>query len=180
MVAFALLVAAFLIVGLAVLAVAFASGRRRSASGAQASRGSGGLLYTGVALVVVGIGLALPLALLIGNADSADVKAVGGVDLTAAQAHGRELFASNCATCHTLKASNSTGEIGPNLDVLRPPAGLVENAILVGRANGRGNMPAGLLTGADAKDVASYVAAVAGREDVTAAVAAPAAPAAGN
>ena len=36
-------------------------------------------------------------------------------------------------------------------------------------------MPAGLLTGEDAKDVASYVAAVAGREDVTAPVAAPAA-----
>ncbi len=35
--------------------------------------------------------------------------------------------------------------------------------------------PPGLLTGEDAKDVASYVAAVAGREDVTAPVAAPAA-----
>ena len=33
-------------------------------------------------------------------------------------------------------------------------------------------MPAGLLTGEDAKDVASYVAAVAGRDDVTAAPAA--------
>ena len=168
MVAFALLVAAFLLVGLVVLAFAFASGRRRSASGASSS-GGGALLYTGVALCVVGIGLALPLLLLIKNAEKADVKAVGGVDLTAAQAHGRELFASNCATCHTLKASNSAGAIGPNLDVLKPQAALVENAILIGRAAGRGNMPAGLLTGADAKDVASYVAAVAGRDDVTAA-----------
>lgn len=168
MVAFALLVAAFLLVGLVVLAFAFASGRRRSASGTSSS-GGGALLYTGVALCVVGIGLALPLLLLIKNAEKADVKAVGGVDLTAAQAHGRELFASNCATCHTLKASNSAGAIGPNLDVLKPQAALVENAILIGRAAGRGNMPAGLLTGADAKDVASYVAAVAGRDDVTAA-----------
>ena len=157
MVAFALLVAAFLLVGLSVLAFAFASGRRKSASGAGSSKGSGALLYTGVAICVVGIGLALPLGLLIGNADSADVQAVGGVDLTAAEAHGRELFASNCATCHTLKGSNSTGAIGPNLDVLRPAAGLVENAILVGRAQGRGNMPGGLLTGEDAKDVAAYV-----------------------
>ncbi|HMS61392.1 MAG TPA: c-type cytochrome [Solirubrobacteraceae bacterium] len=175
MLAVSLLIAAFLIVGLAVVAFAFASGRRRTAAGAQPSRGANRLLYSGVAIVVVGIGLALPLALLIGNADSADVKAVGGVDLTAAQAHGRELFASNCATCHALKASNSTGAIGPNLDVLRPPAGLVENAILVGRARGAGNMPAALLTGADAKDVASYVAAVAGRDDVTAPAPAPAA-----
>jgi mono/diheme cytochrome c family protein len=172
MLAVSLLIAAFLLVGLAVVVFAFASGRRRAA---QPSRGANRLLYSGVAIVVVGIGLALPLALLIGNADSADVKAVGGVDLTAAQAHGRELFASNCATCHALKASNSTGAIGPNLDVLRPPAGLVENAILVGRARGAGNMPAALLTGADAKDVASYVAAVAGRDDVTAPAPAPAA-----
>ncbi len=169
MVAFALLVAAFVLVGLAVLAFAFASGRRRSASGAKPSKGGNALLYSGVAIVVVGIGLALPLALLIGNADSADVQAVGGVDLTQAQAHGREMFATSCATCHTLKASSSTGAIGPNLDVLRPAEGLVENAILVGRARGKGNMPAGLLTGEDAKDVASYVAAVAGRDDVTAA-----------
>ena len=176
MLAFALLVAAFVLVGLAVLAFAFASGRRRQAdSGAKSSRGANTLLYSGLAIVIVGIGLALPLALLIGNADSADVEAVGGVDLTAAQAHGRELFAENCGTCHVLKASNSTGAIGPNLDVLRPAEGLVENAILVGRAQGNGNMPAGLLTGADAKDVASYVAAVAGREDVTAPVAPPAA-----
>lgn len=175
MLAFALLVAAFVLVGLAVLAFAFASGRRSQAdSAATPSRGANTLLYSGLAIVIVGIGLALPLALLIGNADSADVEAVGGVDLTAAQAEGRELFAANCGTCHVLKASNSTGAIGPNLDVLRPAAGLVENAILVGRAQGNGNMPAGLLTGEDAKDVASYVAAVAGREDVTAPVAAPA------
>jgi mono/diheme cytochrome c family protein len=174
MVAFALLVAAFVLVGLAVLAFAFASGRRRSTSGAKPSSGANALLYSGVAIVVVGIGLALPLALLIGNADSADVEAVGGVDLTHAQAEGRELFATNCATCHALKASSSTGAIGPNLDVLRPAEGLVENAILVGRARGKGNMPGGLLTGEDAKDVASYVAAVAGRDDVTAE------PAAGN
>jgi mono/diheme cytochrome c family protein len=176
MLAFSLLVAAFVLVGLAVLAFAFASGRRRQASsGAAPSRGANALLYSGLAIVIVGIGLGLPLALLIGNADSADVKAVGGVDLTAAQAEGRELFATNCGTCHVLKASNSAGATGPNLDVLRPAEGLVENAILVGRAQGNGNMPAGLLTGEEAKDVASYVAAVAGREDVTAPVAAPAA-----
>ena len=41
---------------------------------------------------------------------------------------------------------------------------------------GEGNMPAGLLTGDDAKDVARYVAAVAGRDDVTAAPPRPPAP----
>lgn len=167
MIAVASLVAAFLIVGLVVVAAAFAGGRRGTRN-AEPSRGANRLLYTGVAIICVGIGLGLPLLLLINNADEADRAAVGGVNLTAAQAKGRELFASNCATCHTLQASNSTGVAGPNLDVLRPASGLVENAILVGRARGSGNMPGGLLTGDEAKDVANYVAAVSGRGDVTA------------
>jgi mono/diheme cytochrome c family protein len=165
MIAIAFLVAAFLLVGGAVVAAAFAGGRRRTSS-AGPSRGASRLLYTGVAIVCVGIGLGLPLLLLINNAADADRTAVGGVDLTATQAKGRELFASNCATCHTLQASNSVGVTGPNLDVLRPAAGLVENAILVGRARGAGNMPVGLVTGDDAKAVADYVAAVAGRGHV--------------
>ena len=162
MIAIAFLVAAFLLIGGAVVAASFMGGRRRTSS-AGPSRGASRLLYTGVAIVCVGIGLGLPLLLLINNAADADRTTVGGVDLTATQAKGRELFASNCATCHTLQASNSVGVTGPNLDVLRPAAGLVENAILVGRAQGNGNMPVGLLTGDDAKAVADYVAAVAGR-----------------
>jgi len=162
MIAIAFLVAAFLLVGFAVVAAAFTGGRRGTKSTGP-SRGASRLLYTGVAIVCVGIGLGLPLLLLINNAADADRTTVGGVDLTATQAKGRELFASNCATCHTLQASNSVGVTGPNLDVLRPAAGLVENAILVGRAQGNGNMPVGLLTGDDAKAVADYVAAVAGR-----------------
>jgi mono/diheme cytochrome c family protein len=165
MTAIAVLVAAFLLVGLAVVAAAFTGGRRRTSS-AGPSRGASRLLYTGVAIVCIGIGLGLPLLLLINNAADADRTTAGGVNLTATQAKGRELFAANCATCHTLQASNSVGVTGPNLDVLRPAAGLVENAILVGRARGSGNMPVGLLTGDDAKAVADYVAAVAGHGHV--------------
>ena len=68
-----------------------------------------------------------------------------------------------CATCHTLKASNAVGKVGPNLDVLHPPKGLILDAIANGRARGQGQMPAGLVDGQDAQDVAAYVAAVAGR-----------------
>lgn len=167
MVALVSLIAFFVIAALIVVGAAFAGGRRRRGQAAP-SRGADRLLYTGLAIVIVGIGLGVPLLLLIDNAADADRDAVGGVDLTAAQAHGRQLFAENCGTCHTLAASDSTGAIGPNLDALRPQAALVENAILVGRAAGRGNMPAGLLSGEDAKDVASFVEAVAGRADVTA------------
>lgn len=173
MVALASLIAFFVIVGLVVVVAAFAGGRRRRGRAAP-SRGADRLLYTGLAIVIVGIGLGVPLLLLIDNAADADRNTVGGVDLTAAQAHGRQLFAENCATCHTLEASGSTGAIGPNLDVMRPQAALVENAILVGRAAGRGNMPAGLLSGEDAKEVASFVEAVAGRADISATAPAPA------
>ncbi|WP_326924500.1 c-type cytochrome [Capillimicrobium parvum] len=85
------------------------------------------------------------------------------MDLTNAQAHGRELFTHNCATCHTLAASNAVGLVGPNLDNLRPNEALVLNAIHQGRARGQGQMPANLVTAQDAKDVAAYVSAVAGR-----------------
>lgn len=159
MLAVSAVVIAFLLVGLTVLGAGFATRRRKVDEGAPPKNG---LLYTGLAIVTVVIGLGIPGLVLVNNGNNRDEKAVGGVDLTASQVTGRELFAKNCATCHTLQASNSTGATGPNLDALKPGAALVENAVLLGRAAGNGNMPAGLLTGADAKDVASYVAAVAG------------------
>jgi mono/diheme cytochrome c family protein len=99
---------------------------------------------------------------MVDNTD-ADAVARGGVDLTAEQVHGRQLFAENCATCHTLAAVNAVGKVGPNLDQLRPAAALVVNAIETGRARGQGQMPAELLAGRDAEAVASYVSTVAGR-----------------
>ncbi|MEA2255541.1 MAG: hypothetical protein QOG35_1586, partial [Solirubrobacteraceae bacterium] len=49
-----------------------------------------------------------------------------------------------------------------NLDNLHPPRALVLDAIEQGRARGQGQMPAGLVDGQDAKDVAAFVVAVAG------------------
>ena len=72
------------------------------------------------------------------------------------------MFAEKCSTCHTLAASNAVGRVGPNLDNLRPPKGLVLDAIKNGRARGQGQMPAGLIDGSDAQDVAAYIAATAG------------------
>lgn len=161
MVAVTALVLVFIATGLAVVAAAFAG--RRKPGNAAPSRGGNRLVYSGIALIVLGLGIAVPTLVLAGNAEDAESQAIGGVDLNAAQSSGRALFAASCANCHTLRASNSVGKIGPNLDVLRPPAALVENAVLQGRANGKGNMPGGLFTGADAKDVAAYVEAVAGR-----------------
>ncbi len=161
MVAVTALVLVFLATGLSVVAAAFAG--RRKPGNAPPSRGANRLIYTGITLIVLGIGITIPALALTDNAERADTQAVGGVDLSALQSSGRELFANSCSTCHTLRASNAVGKVGPDLDVLRPPAALVEDAVLKGRAQGNGNMPAGLFTGQDAKDVAAYVDAVAGR-----------------
>ena len=150
----------FLIAGIVVIAAGFSSKRQAKAAG---SSGSGKLLYIGVGLCVVGIGLAIPGLLIFNNGTKTTRDASGGVVLTANQESGRVLFAQNCSTCHSLQASGAVGQTGPNLDYMHPPEALILNAIQIGRARGAGNMPAGLVTGNQAKEVASYVAAVAGQ-----------------
>jgi mono/diheme cytochrome c family protein len=72
---------------------------------------------------------------------------------------GRDLFASTCGACHTLAAAGTTGTVGPNLDDLKPDQETVRGAIQAGP----GAMPANLLTGAQAQQVAAFVAMSAGR-----------------
>jgi len=160
------ILAFWLVLGLGVFFVAFRGGRRRGARGAPGgeTRGSRRAVATGSLVVWVVFGLGLPALVLATNGgDHKSKQAPGGVDLTSAQVNGRKLFAKNCATCHTLHAVNAVGRVGPNLDQLRPPKALVLNAIQAGRARGNGQMPADLVAGQDAKDVADFVAAVAGR-----------------
>ena len=79
----------------------------------------------------------------------------------AATGPGKELFTQTCGSCHTLADAGTAGSIGPSLDALGPDAAMVETAIHAGGA-GTGMMPANLYTGKQAKQVAAYVAAVAG------------------
>jgi mono/diheme cytochrome c family protein len=116
------------------------------------------LLGLSIAAFVV----AIPLAVAIDNSD-AEAEA-GAIQLTAEEQEGRQLFNENCVQCHTLAASNSVQQVGPDLDALRPPKELVADAINKGRARGQGQMPAQLVTGPDVEAVAAYVAKVAGRE----------------
>ena len=164
MIAALIFVLVFLVIGLTVIAFAFMSGqagaRMRQRAGSRRGRQ---LLVAFVAVVVVGLGLAVPLAIGVVNSNNHAKNAPGGVDLTAAQVSGRATFAKYCANCHTLAASNAVGKVGPNLDTLHPPKALILDAIAKGRARGNGQMPAGLVAGQDAEDVADYVAAVAGR-----------------
>jgi mono/diheme cytochrome c family protein len=83
---------------------------------------------------------------------------------------GKQLFAAHCGSCHTLAHANTTGTVGPNLDdAFRQAradgvrstsiAGLVDYWIQF--PNTQGAMPAMLVKGQDAQDVAAYVADVA-------------------
>jgi mono/diheme cytochrome c family protein len=113
-----------------------------------------------VAAAIALFGVVVPAVVMLGDQASAGP---GGEKLTASQKDGRELFNRKCATCHTLADAEAVGRVGPDLDVLAPTAGLTLNAIHEGRARGQGQMPAQLLDGTDAKNVAAYIAAVAGR-----------------
>jgi mono/diheme cytochrome c family protein len=79
-----------------------------------------------------------------------------GADLAA----GKEAFSQTCGGCHTLKDAGTAGNVGPNLDSLAP---LTAERVATQIANGGGPMPAKLLTGKDAANVAAYVASVAGK-----------------
>ena len=87
--------------------------------------------------------------------------------LSAAQQHGQELFVSHCGACHTFHAAGTVGQIGPDLNDIAINEADVLHAIRTGggqHAKGQetgpsGNMPANIVTGKDARDVASFVAA---------------------
>ncbi len=107
-------------------------------------------------------GVAIP-AIVLAASHHTDKGGPVHVQLSSSEEHGRELFSVTCNQCHTLRAANAVGQVGPNFDQLQPPKALVIDAIANGRARGAGRMPAGLLSGKDAADVAAYVDKVAGR-----------------
>jgi mono/diheme cytochrome c family protein len=154
-------VVTFLVVGLLVVAAAFSGGRRNAERPAGPSRRGRRTVALLVGALVLLLGVLVP-ALVIAAAKTTD-KAPGGVKLTAADERGRDIFAQRCATCHTLAAANAVGKVGPNLDQLHPPQALVIDAIRKGRARGQGQMPANLVDGQDAQEVAAFVAKVGGR-----------------
>src|SRR4051812_48785008 len=75
---------------------------------------------------------------------------------------GKQVYASaGCGGCHTMKAGGSTGNVGPNLDQLKPSKDAVAHQVTVGG----GAMPAfkGQLSDAQIQAVAEYVASNAGK-----------------
>jgi cytochrome c6 len=75
-------------------------------------------------------------------------------------AAGKTAFVATCGGCHTLKDAGTSGNVGPDLDSLAP---LTVDRVAHQIEHGGGAMPAKLLTGQDAANVAAYVASVAGK-----------------
>ena len=99
--------------------------------------------------------------------------ALGGCTLkhpTANVVRGKQLFVQKCGSCHALARAGTTGTVGPNLDDAFRQAradgvkgtsiqGLVDYQIQY--PNSQGAMPAMLLKGQAAQNVAAYVAGAA-------------------
>jgi cytochrome c2 len=96
---------------------------------------------------------------------------------TSGAATGPQVWAqAGCGGCHTLAASGSTGNVGPDLDALRPSSSAVANQVTYG---GPG-MPSfgGSLSSADIQSLANWIAsATGGGTTATAPTVTPAAPA---
>jgi len=158
----AIFLAPWVMLGAAVLFVAFSGGPGRARQAYLTSGNRGFRLLA--PLIFVGVGIAVP-ALIITDQDQAlgGNGALSSQHPTEADEQGKTLFRANCASCHTLAASNARGITGPSLDNLGVlDEKRVVNAIRIG-GTGKGQMPAGLLEGENAEAVGKYLARVAGR-----------------
>ena len=75
---------------------------------------------------------------------------------------GKQVFASaGCGGCHTLKAAGASGNVGPNLDQLKPSKDRVARQV----TNGGASMPSfkSRLSEAQIQAVAGFVASNAGK-----------------
>ena len=136
-------------------------------------------------VTIGGAGL-VAAALLAAGCGAGGVASAGQTPDTSA---GQQLFSANCGSCHTLSAAGTTGTIGPNLDnafAADVAQGFkqssIENLVLDQIRLGSGEiatyttnkkftvqtpMPANIVKGQDAIDVAAYVASVAGQSGYT-------------
>jgi mono/diheme cytochrome c family protein len=151
----------FVLLGGLVLFVAF-SGGPSQARETYLTRGSR-VFQVSILAIYIAFGLVVP-ALVLANKEqeAGGVGALRSEHMTESEERGKRTFQQQCASCHSLAAVNARGVTGPSLDELgEVTPERVLNAIKNG-GTGQGLMPAGLLEGQDAQDVAEYVSKVAG------------------
>lgn len=128
-------------------------------------------------LLVVVLVAVIPWLVFRSNGDAAR----GADQVPAKYKEGQALFQTNCGTCHTLYAAGTDGNYAPDLDELLAESGpasetedpkateeQIETRVLNALENGvdstttPGRMPANILSGPQAKEVAEFVAHTAG------------------
>lgn len=111
-----------------------------------------------------------------------------GSEETSNAVAGKQLFVKKCGSCHVLGRAGTKGTAGPNLDdafAVARQEGWGDNSVrgvVLGQilSPSKGAMPAKLVEGEDAEDVAAYVAAVAAKRGKDAGILATAVEAAGS
>jgi cytochrome c553 len=155
----------WLLIGIGVIFVSFSGGPGRARE-AYLTRGQRAFAIL-IVLVYVGIGIAVPAVVIASRGDREGNDAALSHKLTRNAPvdvqNGKKLFEESCAACHSLAAVNARGVTGPNLDKIGTVTkARVLSAIKIG-GTGQMRMPANLLQGQNAQDVAAFVAAVAGK-----------------
>jgi len=153
----------FVLLGIAVVFIAFQGGPG-AAREAYLTKG-GRLFKIAIPILYIGLGVLVPALILTNKGEAAGgTGALQSEELTTQTERGKNLFRQQCASCHSLAAVNARGVTGPNLDRIGEvtPRRILA-AIRVG-GTGQDRMPAGLLEGDEAREVAEYVSQVAGRD----------------
>jgi mono/diheme cytochrome c family protein len=152
----------WILVGLGVIFVALSGGPGRARQ-AYLTRGNRAFQIT-MLVIYLGVGIAVPAIILTARTDAQGATSQLQTKHASAQiSRGKTLFRATCASCHTLAAVNARGVTGPDLDRLgQVTPARVLSAIRIG-GTGQNRMPAGLLQGKNAADVAAFVSAVAGK-----------------
>ena len=151
----------FVLLGALVLFVAF-SGGPGEAREAYLTRGNR-FFQVAIVVIYIGFGLAIPSLVLANKEEEAGgVGALRSEHMSENEQIGKDLFMQTCASCHSLAAVNARGITGPSLDAIGEIAPQRVVTAIENGGTGQGLMPAGLLEGQDAQDVAEYVAKVAG------------------
>jgi mono/diheme cytochrome c family protein len=110
---------------------------------------------------------ALAVALAAAGCGGTGNAAPGSADL----ANGKKVFQNTCGGCHRMSEAGTPGGIGPDLDFayvgdrlqgMKPTSFESMVREQIEHPDPYGQMPANLVKGSDAQDVAAYVASVAG------------------
>jgi mono/diheme cytochrome c family protein len=156
----ALFLVPWVLLGAAVLFIGF-SGGPGEARQAYLTRGRR-FFRIAMPLIYVGLGIAVPALVIAGREQATGATTELRAQHVGDLSRGKQLFRQSCATCHDLDAVNARGVTGPDLDeigemTVERVQGAIENG-----GTGQDLMPANLLEGEAARDVAAYVAKVAG------------------